>query len=238
MSLSLRLLIFFQLSISLNPFYSLIGFSNVVADRLQKGISQKAVHQIQGITSIQGETETYETENFVIKYTTSSTEDSVAGRKIDSSIRVTLTNGQLLGITVAGNGKPNYVETLGFWLEYSLSQFLQVGFKSPKSLIDDRIRVDIQDLGFDPWGNRQAGFTRPIGTPFNLLDEIRIDNNLPVDYLGLTAAHELFHKIENKYDIPNAYIGSCMDSFAFSTYSGRIGLFLSISTIILSGETP
>ncbi len=140
--------------------------------------------EVLAVFDIVGTVSTWETAHFTIDYTVDDTEDQVQGHDQDTAGDVHLTDdpGFLIGSIVAGNGVPDFIETLGIWLEYALGEFRDVGFYDPVPVGKFQVYVeDIPYLGL-------AGSTR-----------IKIDNELPAYYMQATPAHELFHVVQRQY---------------------------------------
>lgn len=137
-------------------------------------------------------THVYNTPNFSITYvlndggTTSS--DAVAN--VDTAENIVLPGTTtVVGSTVAGNGVPNYVEKVGFWLEYALNVYINPPYALKNPASSGRITVTVAAGG--------AGGATPSG--------FFINNALNDDLIAAVSCHELFHMVQYEYGVHTAF---------------------------------
>lgn len=152
----------------------------------------------------------YQTTNFTIRYTTIQSDTNlVYNLNEDNGLSINLPDGSTQN-TIAGNNHPDYIETIGIYLEYSRSFALIQGYNYPTNV---NLNVTVKDLQSYP--NRIFHFGSSNYNPSLIWpDEIFIDNDMEnweslipptVNYsldkiLRGVIAHELFHVVQgNEY---------------------------------------
>ena len=157
-----------------------------------RDVSPAVLAKVQEIMAIQGEDSEYETANFALKYTIEpDVTDRVKDHLKDTASNVTLSDGSVIGLTIAKNGVPDYVERLAIVLEYSLQKYRQLGFQDPYG-IKGRVVVEVKHLG-------AQGQALPNLSEWWFSTDIEIKNTLSDKDLVVVAAHELFHRIQISY---------------------------------------
>lgn len=127
---------------------------------------------------------TYDTTNFTFTYQTSGSDQPPAD---DTGGNITMPGtGAIVGTTTGGNGVPDYVEKVGFWLENALATYTNAPFNLQNPATGGKIPVDIAYTSF-------SGFTSPTGS-------MTVSNDLNDDLLAAVPTHELMHLIQYLYE--------------------------------------
>jgi hypothetical protein len=128
----------------------------------------------------------YTTPNFTLNYETSGSDQPPTS---DSGGNVTMPGtGTVVGTTIGGNGVPDYVERLGFWLENALATYVNPPFSLRNPAASGRIPVSVTGTapGFAGGGS------------------VTIGRNLNDDLLAAVPTHELMHLIQDLYETAGA----------------------------------
>jgi len=135
-------------------------------------------------------THTYDTPNFSITYVLNDGGANSPGavNPTDSAVNILQPGtATVLGTTTAGNGVPNYVEKVGFWLERALNRYINPPFSLRNPAAGGRIAVNIINLG------GPGGFANPSG--------FTIHNANNDDLIAAISSHELFHMVQYQYSL-------------------------------------
>lgn len=127
----------------------------------------------------------YTLPNFTINYETSGTDQPPAA---DTGGAITAPGGAVVGATVAGNGVPDYIEKLGFWLESALATYTNPPFNLRNPAAGGKIPVYVSGLSAGSAG----GGSMTIGRALN------------DDLLAAVPTHELMHLIQELYEASGA----------------------------------
>jgi len=125
---------------------------------------------------------TYDCPHFSIGYNDSGTDQPTAG---DGGGNITMPGtGAVVGSTIGGNGVPDYIEKLCFWLENALATYTNPPFSLRDPSAGGKIPVSV--TGTSPGGAGGGAMT--------------IGRNLNDDLLAAVPTHELMHLIQELYE--------------------------------------
>ncbi len=128
--------------------------------------------------------ETFECPNFTITYETSGS-DAVPTDDSGGDIVMPGT-GTVVGSTTGGNGVPDYIEKLCFWLENALAVYTSPPFDLRTPAVGGKIQVTVT-------GGQG-------GTANRATNSMTVGRNLNDDLLAAIPTHELMHLVQYQYE--------------------------------------
>lgn len=127
---------------------------------------------------------TYSCGNFDITYQTSGTDQPPSD---DSGGNITMPGtGDVVGSTTGGNGVPDYIERLCFWLQNALNTYTNPPFNLRNPADSGNIPVNV--TGTSP------------GSAQRSTNSMQVGRNLNDDLLAAVPTHELMHLIQYQYE--------------------------------------